>query len=408
MKGAALSGKPAANPAIAWVLQLPRLPLMELAAIGAVFSTYLVPYLIGGVGLSHIFGVALIAFGAQRSVRSTGRDATATFFLFLGILFMSMASGYALGPKERFWTEAVKTAIVFLVAFFAGITISPQRLRAILRPGPWLCLVLVCLIFAIVGNPFSLDGRLAMEGFISPNVLGFLIVLNMAVILCADTRKVWDWGLLVILAVAMLACFSRSALLASLALLLVRIGWRWGATLIGGVGMTLAIVFSNNKVIERMLVIEDVMTTGGSGRSNLWQYLLTRLWHTPEAWAFGFGPGSVERVLTLLSKEEAAHSLVLGSLYYWGFAGMLFVGICALMAVRGVWNAPPSRERMLAWDVVLIFITNGMVDESYDGSQINVVSALFIAMVVGVIVQSRKERGSARMGVNLAAPDGAV
>jgi hypothetical protein len=376
-----------------------RLPPAEGAAAAAVVSTYLVPYLVSGVALSHIFGLLLILAAAVKTVRSTSRGATVTLLLFCAILLMSMAAGLLLGSTSRFWTEATKTAIVFLIAFFAGIAIPAPRLYAILQPGPWLCAILIGLIFLLVGNPFSLDGRLTLTGFISPNVLGFLIVLNMAVLLCRENMEPLTWGLFGILTVSMVACLSRSALLATLALMLARIGWLRGAALLGVIGGVLAVIFSHNATIQRMLVVEDVMTTGGSGRSDLWHYLLTRWLHTPLAWPFGFGPGSVERVLNIISRQEAAHSLVLGSLYYWGLAGFLFIVICAILAIRGVSNAPPSREKMLARDIVLVVITNGLVDESYDGSQVNVVSALFMALVVAVIVESRRRAKIAQDGM---------
>jgi hypothetical protein len=54
---------------------------------------------------------------------------------------------------------------------------------------------------------------------------------------------------------------------------------------------------------------------------------------------------------------------------------------------------------MLARDIVLVVITNGLVDESYDGSQVNVVSALFMALVVAVIVESRRRAKIAQDGM---------
>jgi hypothetical protein len=201
-----------------------------------------------------------------------------------------------------------------------------------------------------------------------------------------------DYIILGALFAVMLLCLSRSAMMGTLALVWVRIGWVRGTVLFGSIAAAVTTIYSGNKIIERMLVVEDVMTSGGSGRTELWSFLV-RNWHsTPANWFFGFGPGGVHRHPNWHATEDAAHSLVIGGFYYWGIAGFLFVVGTFLLAVREIAKAPFSRERTLARDILLAMLTNGVVDESYNGSQINAISAIFFALVLAVIVEARRQR----------------
>lgn len=372
--------------------RLPSLPLIDAFMILTVWATYLLPVLVGGVGVSHVTGMVLIVFCGRAALRHTSREQTSIFFLFFAILMLSILSAGLVGFQARFPFEAIKTALVFLMTFFIGLTVSPDRIRTALDPGPWLFLILVAGVFMFVGKPFAVDGRLQIEGFLSSNVMGFLAVLNGAVLLNRRKLNRLDYATLLLLFLIMLMCLSRSALMETLALIWVRIGWTRGAVILGSLGGTFGILFAGNKVIQRMLVIEDVLTTGGSGRSSLWSFLVNNWWDNPSAWLFGFGPGAVHRHPNWLATEDNAHSMLIGSIYYWGLVGFVFLLGVFVLAMRDVAKAPWSRERSLARDILLITAVNCVVDESYNASQINAISALFFALVLAVVIAARRQR----------------
>ena len=380
------------NLIITGMRRLPSQRLPEALIVLTIWSTYLIPKLISGVAVSHISGLLLMACCAGTVAARTSREATSVFFLFFGIIALSMLSASFVGFQARFPFEAIKTIIVFAITFFVGLAVPAERIHALLEPSPWLFLILVAGIFLFVGNPFGLDGRLQVEGFISSNVLGFMAVLNMAVLLNRPRMSWLDYITFVALIVIMLLCLSRSAMMGTLALAWVRIGWGRGTVIFGTIAAAVATIYSGNKIIERMLVVEDVMTSGGSGRTELWSFLVRNWLNTPTNWLFGFGPGGVHRHPNWHSTEDAAHSLVIGGFYYWGIAGFIFVVGTFLLAAREITKAPISRERTLARDVLLTMLTNGVVDESYNGSQINAISAIFFALVLAVIVEARRRR----------------
>ncbi len=337
------------------------LPLQDALLVLTIWSTYLMPVVVSGVAVSRITGLLLVLVCSQTVSSRTSREATAVFLLFFAILLLSSISAGFVGYQARFPFEAIKTIIVFAVTFFVGLSLSAARIRALLEPSPWLFLILVTGVFLFVGNPFGIDGRLQIEGFISSNVLGFLSVLNIAVLLSRPKLHALDYATLIALIVVTGLCLSRSAMLAGLALLWVRIGWLRGAVVFGGVGAAMGLAFSGSKLIERMLVVEDVLTTGGSGRATLWSFLGNNWLHTPSTWLFGFGPGAVHRHPVWRATQDAAHSIVIGSIYYWGIAGFLFVIGTFMLAVREIIKIPASPERNLARDILLIMLANGLV-----------------------------------------------
>jgi hypothetical protein len=380
------------NALILGLRRFPNMRLPEAFVALTIWSTYLIPKLISGVAVSHLTGLALIASCAPLVLRRNSREATAAFFLFVGMRSFSMLSASFVGFQERFPFEAIKTIIVFVVTFFVGFSVPASRINDLLEPSPWLFLVFIAGVFAFVGNPFGLDGRLQIEGFISSNVLGFLAVLNMAIILNRPKLYLFDYATLFAITIVMLLCLSRSAMLGALALVWVRIGWGRGVLIFGSIAGAMAVIFAGNKIIQRMLVLEDVMTNGGSGRTELWRFLVGNWFDTPTNWLFGFGPGGVHRHPHWLATEDAAHSMIIGGFYYWGIAGFLFVMGLFACAVREISRTPVSPERNMARDILLIMLANGAVDESYNGSQVNAISAIFFGLVLAVIAESRRQR----------------
>lgn len=368
-----------------------RTNLLNALAFLAVAATYLLPVTVAGIGLSHLIGIALILATFPVVLHKRSRETSAVFLIFTGIFLAGAISGFALGPGPRFSSDLTKQIIIFMITFFAGLALDAKSLYSILRFSPWFCAVFLVGVFGLSGNPFSYGGRLALEGFASSNVLGYVIVLSIAVLLAPARRSRAELLLLAILLIMMLMTLSRSALLATMAVFWVRLGLLRGFALFAPPAIGLGLYFFNNQMIQRMLVVEDVMTSGGSGRLDLWRYLIDRYLSTPEAWLFGFGPGSIHRRVNMLVAEDSAHSVILDMLYFYGIPGFVLVIATVAAAWFGLARTPQGAERNLARDIVIITVVNGLVDVSFDASGINVLSALFFAFIVSVLRKQQSQ-----------------
>lgn len=376
-------------------LQLLRMEMNDSLIVLAIWLTYLVPFMVNGLVAAHVILLGIICVAGATVSQRPSLHACIAFIGFFAILALSAFSAVYHGLEERFLPETVKLILLFLGTFFIGLSSSPEKLRTMLAPSPWLCVFLILAVFLVVGSPFGVDGRLQIQGFISPNVLGYLVVMNMAIVWAKPSWKVWDWLVFVILGVLMLASLSRGALIAAVAVFAFHFGLGRSALLFGAMGAALAVIFADNPIIQRMLIIEDAISTGGSGRMQIWGAALQNWLEHPLAWLPGFGPASVHMRLSYISTAEAAHSMYIGALHYLGLLGLLYLLMLLAAGMLGVLRAPPSPERTLARDFLIIVIVNGLVDETYNGSQVTAISAVCFAVIVAVTSQTL--RGTMRM-----------
>lgn len=380
-------------------LQFPRLQLRESLIVLTIWLTYLVPISVEGLVVAHALLLLIIATCAADVAHRPSLHAGLAFLLFFLILSLSMATALYFGPQARFMPETVKLVLLFLGTFFIGLSVPAERLRALLAPAPWLCLIMVLGVFTFIGSPVAADGRLQIEGFLSPNVLGYLLVMNMAIVWSRPVWKIWDWLVFALLGLCMLACLSRGALIAAAAVFAVHFGLGRSALLFGGIAIALAIIFADNPIIERMLIVEDAISTGGSGRAQVWGTALRNWLDNPVAWLSGFGPASIHMHITILTTQDAAHSMYIGSLHYLGLLGLMYLLAMLAAGIIGVRRAAPSPERTLARDFLIIIMVNGLVDETYNASQVTAISAICFAVIVAVVLRAQSSTRPARVGL---------
>jgi O-antigen ligase len=382
------AGNPArTNGVLRAAMHFPRMDIREGLLVLIIWSTYLLPVDVKGVIVAHAFLLTLIAIcwmdGCHRRLPHTNT----AFFLFFAILSLSSLSALYFGLPVRFPNETVKLILLFLGTFFIGLSFRAERLRAILAPAPWLSLVMMLIVLVFIGPLFSLSGRLDAGGFVSPNVLGYFFVLNMAVVWARPKWKAWDWLVFVLLGISMLACLSRGSMIAAVAVFALHFGIGRTTLLAGGVAGALAAIFSSNPVVQRMLILGDVATSGGSGRTEIWGYALSHWLNHPLAWLSGFGPGSIHLHIRWGSTQDAAHSMYIGALHYTGLLGLAFLLVALGVGFMRIMHARPSPERTLARDFLVITIVNGLVDETYLASQATAISAICFGLIVAVALQ---------------------
>ena len=83
--------------------------------------------------------------------------------------------------------------------------------------------------------------------------------------------------------------------------------------------------------IQRLNVINDIASTGGTGRLEIWRQLILSLLANPGAFILGYGPGSIE-VYVKDSVVISAHSSFVSLLYWYGLVGLL-LSLCYIGAL---------------------------------------------------------------------------
>jgi hypothetical protein len=351
----------------------------------AVIPAGFLPFSISGFRLAHFIAMPLAAISLYRIRNQRLRSPLIVALLFLSILTISTLSAAYHGTGHWLTHYMPRDLICYGTAFAVGLAQPPERIYAALRISPAICVVFLAAIFLFT-HPFSYDGRLQIADVLFSNTLGFLILLNIAVIMSVPHRR---WGqnlVLVILWLALILTFSRAALFAAIAFVWIRIGLIRGALIVLALAAAGLIILTQNPIIQRLLVLQDIRETGGSGRVWLWTTLINNMWNSPSSWLFGFGLGSVHfPPQPWRDGIEKGHSLYFDTLYAYGLAGVTLLASVLAMTWRRLASMPASPMRALARDILLAVMIAGSADTSFFDPEINGYFAVYFAFCIALL-----------------------
>lgn len=373
-----------ASPARPWLHAIWRTNIADICTALLIIVTFVLPVK-SGLRPVHVAGALLLVVTLPMMWRrNIGRNALFAFVLVNVVMLTSTLSAFANGPGLHFGETLARNVILFFPTFAAGYAISAERLRASLSLTPYLCIGLVLFIL-VRPDPFSYGGRLSFGEYMFAPALSYVLVLSLAVVLATENKRWFHYGIIVFLLLANALTFTRAEMISIAILFWIRIGFMRGIALAAAVIAPFAIFFSSSENLQRLLVIQDILATGGSGRSDVWGLLISELISTPSALLFGFGPGHVHYIVNATADVDKAHSIPLDTIYSYGIFGFsLLIGLVIILIKRIAWT-DGSNIQMLARDIVIITFVNSMVNGSfYDGS-LNGLTIVFFAFILAVV-----------------------
>lgn len=364
-----------------------RSPMLDVLAAFIIVLTFAAPVASGfrpsHAGLILFSGMALLTLWD----RNVGRGPMIALLLFLSVIVTSTLSAFVHGPGANFATLQARNALMFGGIFLAGYSMSAERLRAVLNLVPYFCAGAVIYILALRPDSFSYGGRLSYGEYLFAPGLSYVIALSVAVAFAIEKKRWFHYGLIAALLLAEALTFTRAEIISIGILFWARIGFRRGLAIIAIITLPLAIFFSTNADIKRLLIIQDIAETGGSGRVQVWSQLIGELLNAPTTLLFGFGPGNVNYVVTASQSVDKAHNVPLDTLYSYGIFGFtLLTALCAILARKVVWWGGNSQE-ILVRDIIIVSTVNALVNGSFFDGSLNAISTLFFAFILAVLRQ---------------------
>jgi hypothetical protein len=252
---------------------------------------------------------------------------------------LAIAPGVAMvalyGTGERFSSDTVKLLVYAFGVFALARMLTADMLCRLIRIIPF-ALATYCVVETMSAeNVFTFAGRFALENTGSANTIGAMLALSILPVWLADYPR--EWRVPVVLVgvtlIAMLGLtFSRANIIGLSIAVLVSVPV-WRMVVVGPITVFLALLVAS-LFVELGGLVERTQRSS-VGRLAIWQTLLGKLYETPMAWMFGFGPGSVEFYVpsftVYLNQSKylySPHSNFVGSLYCFGVYGFgLFVAL---------------------------------------------------------------------------------
>lgn len=173
----------------------------------------------------------------------------------------------------------------------------------------------------------------------SPNttayILSFLTIyaLDLADRSRTDLSKLSYYAFVLILASAIV--FSQSRGGAVLLFVGLAAYYRFGrkTLLYSFVLAVMFVLFTKPENIQRYDLLQDVLTTGGTGRLVIWSNLFDNAFNSPLCLLVGCGPGSISFYIGE-SYVQSAHSSFISLLYWFGTLGAILAVIYMFMLIR--------------------------------------------------------------------------
>jgi hypothetical protein len=365
-----------------------RSHILDVLAAFVIILTFAAPVVSGfrpsHAGLILFSGTALISLWD----RPLGRAPMVALFLYLSVIVTSTASAFLNGPGNHLGEEQVRNFLMFGGTFMAGYSMSADRLRKVLNITPYLCAATIFAIFIFFPNPFSYGARLSYGEYLFAPGLSYAITLCLAVALAAEKKRWHDHLLIIFLLLSEALTFTRAEIISIVILLWIRIGFRNGLILAAGTIIPIAIFVAPSPDIQRLFVIRDALETGGSGRLQVWSYMVNTLLNTPGALLLGFGPGSVHYIANATQTVDKAHNIPLDTLYAYGVYGFtIMVATLAILCRKIDWRGR-SNHHLLVRNIFIVAFVNGLVNGSFFDGALNGLSAIFFGYVVATIRES--------------------
>lgn len=371
----------------AWPRWIWRTNIADICTALLIIVTFVLPVK-SGLRPVHVAGALLLVVTLPMMWRrNIGRNALFAFVLVNTVILTSTLSAFVNGPGLHFGETLARNIVLFFPIFAAGYAISAERLRASLSLTPYLCIGLVLFIL-VRPDPFSYGGRLSFGEYMFAPSLSYVLVLGLTVVLAVENKRWFHYGMIAFLLLANALTFTRAEMISIAILFWIRIGFMRGIAIAAAAIAPFAIFFSSSENLQRLLVIQDILATGGSGRSDVWGLLITELIATPSALLFGFGPGHVHYIVNATADVDKAHSIPLDTLYSYGIFGFsLLVAFVIILSKRITWIGGNSIQ-ILARDIVIVTFVNSMVNGSFFDGSLNGLTIVFFAFVLAVIRES--------------------
>ena len=138
-----------------------------------------------------------------------------------------------------------------------------------------------------------------------------------------------------------------------------------------------AILYINPEYIQRLNVISDIASTGGTGRTEIWRQLILGLLADPKALLLGYGPGNIN-VNIQGSIATSAHSGFITLIYWFGLTG-----IALSLAYIGalLWKIL-TTSNMLIKGFSVMLLASFFIDSYLLDANILLVNAFLLAYVL--------------------------
>lgn len=339
--------------------------------------------------------------------------------LFVGALTIVATIGcvIAINPVEAS-VETCANALV--LAFLASIIarLGARRLRMILL-ATCACLSILSLVAYVaipslgrmtdwVGEAYVVTNRL--QGvFGAPNAAGASAAFCLLMLVVRRARndwQGWEWALVALFGLVLVASNNRMAIGAAIAMLamygIARSHARYvvsvalcGATLV----LLLLLEFGAEFAVGLSRSGDLSEVTGGSGRVQIWSVVID-LWS--ERPLFGYGIASGKFILPhhplLFSAAAHAHSLYFNALFAGGIVGLTALVACLVVAFTQAWQARASEVLVLLGFFLIYGITEPIIGGLPSSVSILFAAVLLLANAEGrVSIESRVRHPSLRI-----------
>lgn len=323
--------------------------------------------------------------------RRLGREALIALFLFLSVTVTSTISSFVNGAGAYMAAEQVRNVLLFGGTFLAGYAMTAGRLRAVLNMTPYLCAATIIFIILAIPDSPTYGGRLSYGEYLFAPGLSYTITLCLTVAFATENKRWHVYFLITFLLIAEALTFTRAEIISIVILLWIRIGFRNGLLLCASVVIPLAMFVAPSPDFQRLLIIRDIATTGGSGRVQVWTYMINELLDTPSALLFGFGPGHVHYIANATQSVDKAHNIPLDTLYGYGVFG--FTILAAMMAIlwRKICWSGGNNDQRLARNIFIVSFVNALVNGSFFDGSLNGLSAIFFGYVIASIREASSD-----------------
>ncbi len=343
--------------------------------------------IISGVGLLMLIGIPLLVLSAAAILSQLRKNAWDPATPLLAAFFAYNILGYLWTPSFSAYSLYNYAKIIAIVMCLYCQTYN-RREKNFLFLGSVVSCLIVCWFMITESNIGYTDNRMTVAVFgveQDPNYLGYLFLIPAAVSIrqLLNRKAVYQKIFFAVLAVLILFCVmmtgSRGALIgiASVAIVCVITRFKKLSTkIIFCVAMALLIALVYGFVLTLLpehiaarFSIRDVLESGGTGRTEIWDSAFQALREAPHKILFGFGTSSSTALI-----GWATHNLFLQLLLELGL-----VGLSLFVAFLWIWIKRLAKQDTMCLGIVVGCMAMAMT------LSVNTIYYFWFAFILGIV-----------------------